>query len=212
MQRLVVAFCACVALGWSTRAEAQAGAWIAGRAILDVDSSWGTGQSAEPGAGVTLGLDISNRWGLQLTFDLPKSHTTPYDNTFNDPVFGWERIAGADARHSPGWSALAAIHVWRTPRVHASMLVGVSNLDHRSASSFVIERMNASGGDVTSRTEYARKGSYDWGGLAFGGEVPVRIAGRLSLVPGIQVIWFPLSDDPQWSGVIRPSLSVRMGL
>jgi hypothetical protein len=64
--------------------------WVAGRIIWDSDQSWNVPLPPSLGVGGALGIEVSQRLGLEVAGDWPRSRTTISVVTLHDPVFGLE--------------------------------------------------------------------------------------------------------------------------
>ena len=209
MKPIRLAFFTALALALAAAAPAQTGtqAWVAGRVILDVDSSILSTTAVGPAGGAAFGID-GRRIGFQVALDWPVPHTSDYVGTFQDPLVGPVRMTVRRTSSSPSWQALLAFHPWSGSRLRLSLLAGFTSVTHRDAGFTVVSERLGPNGEVLERAETPVPGRNNWWpGFAFGADVVIRLSSHVALVPEVRVMAFPGADSD--GGIFRPAAGVR---
>lgn len=211
MKRIVASLLTGLVLTTAATVDAQERpqAWVAARAILDVDSSiFSSATAVGPAWGVAAGVDW-RRVGVQVALDWPAAHHSQYVDTFSVPVTGLQRVSVSYARSSPSWNILGAIHLLEGDRVRVSFLAGMTNTTHRDeAHTVVTERLGANG-EVLSRTELIFPAqNFWWPGLALGADVIVRLSAHTDVVVEVRALTFS-GDEAGVGGIFRPAAAFR---
>jgi hypothetical protein len=178
---------------------------VEGRYLQDRDKTYDHHVRTGPGGGVAVGVD-SQRFELQLAIDWPKAHVDETEWSFQSASGGTRRIETI-TNSAPAFSVMAGMHVVRTYRVRVTLLAGLGRFRTPTHTLSVVEHV-APDGRVLSREEYKSDDSTPEGGLAFGADVPVRLTGRLSIVPSVHTVYVPLADYGR-NGFVRPSIGTR---
>lgn len=147
------------------------------------------------GVGGSAALDITRSVGLVVDVDEPRGRTRTETHETVDRIKGRERITLTRIDRSPSVNLMVAFRGRAGRRVSVATLCGVSWTGERSAFGTRTESLGPDGqvtGVVDQPPAWDR---YLWLGLAGGIEVPIRITGRLSIVPDLRGIWFPLAEN-----------------
>jgi len=202
-----VVWSALVAVAVPALAQTDRGPWVAGRIVADADKSWNVAVPIGIAGGVSAGFELTRRIGFELAVDWPAIRTIQTVLTVQ-PLTGPERITQRDSYQSPGGAGFVAIHALTRSRVRLTLLAGLGIVSHRSTYDGITERLDPNG-NVVSRAEGGVNGTFNWGGPAVGVELPIRLGTHVAVVPEVHIIWFPLTDNPGSSAIIRPAVGVR---
>jgi hypothetical protein len=211
MRCCAVVLFAGLTLSVAAAAAAQNGPqlWLAGRAILDMDSSIFSDTTAVgPAWGVAVGVD-GRRFGVQVALDWPATHAQDYSQTFPVGANGSQRTTAHYTRSSPSLNILGSFHPWSGQGIQVSLVAGMTSTTHRDeAYTVVTERLGASG-EVLSRTEQAVPAhNYWWPGVAVGADVIIPLSPHMDVAAEVRALGFPGAESGV-GGIFRPAAALR---
>jgi hypothetical protein len=201
----------CVALTWvfaaaPARSQMLIHPWVEGRYLQDRDKTWDHVVRTGPGGSVAAGVDLSRRFGIEGSVDWPEAHVLKDDWTYYT-LSGRMRTRTTITYRAPAVSVFATAHLVTTSRVRVTFLAGLAKFWTPTRDHTLTEQLAADGKAVI-RDEHEDRDNYSHGGMAFGVEVPLRLARGLSIVPSVHSVFVPLADYGR-NGFVRPSIGMR---
>lgn len=137
---------------------------------------------------VTAGADLSEHVGVRLFVDVPRVASSERDSTI-----GPDHLHDRTDHRSIAWSGFVEIHRRVAERVSVGVLGGFTYAQ-RPTTSVRSRDVIGAGNAVLAHTEMTTTSRYDWAGLAFGAEAPMRATNHLSIVPVGTVTLFPFAE------------------
>ena len=166
---------------------ADSGVFVGAGIGAQFDNTWADADGS-PAVLVTVGTDLSERIGIRLAVDVPGAVTTERGSTV-----GPDRVHITEEHRSIEWSGFLDIHRQVGERVRLGALVGLTYAQ-RPTTSVLSHDLLGAGNTVLAHTTLTQSSRYDWAGLAFGFEAPVRATSHLAIVPVGTVTLFPFAE------------------
>ena len=180
---------------------ADTGAFVGVGIGAQYDNTWGDGYGS-PALLVTAGADLSAHVGIRVAVGVPQIASSERDSTI-----GPGRVHVTEEHRSISWSGRVDIHRRVTERVRVGVLAGFTYAQ-RPTTSILSEDLLGAGNAVLGHAEVTQASRFDWVGLAFGVEAPLRATRHLSIVPVCTVTLFPLAEYGRTS-IVRIGAEAR---
>jgi hypothetical protein len=151
-------------------------------AIADKDHTWAEAASGG-GLSAQAGVDLSRHIGARLVVDVPTMVTVSC---------GTRCI---ERHRSLSWSAAIDVHRRLSKRIRFGIITGITAARHFSAF-------------APSLDQFGSGDTFIWWGFTVGGEFPISLTPRLSVVPEARVVAFPIAEYGR-TRIFRPGVSLR---
>jgi len=166
---------------------ADTGAFVGAGIGAQYDNTWADAYGS-PALLMTAGADVSEHVGIRLAVDVP-----PVASSERASTIGPDRVQIREEHRSIGWSGFVDVHGRVSERVRVGVLAGFTYAQ-RPTTSVLSRDLLGAGNAGLAHTDMTKASRFDWSGLAFGVEAPVRATTRLSVVPVASVTLFPFAE------------------